>query len=486
MIELFPDQVEIMQDLRSAMRRSKTVLLQSPTGSGKTAMATHMIQSGRMKSSRIVFTVPRKDLLEQTSASFARHGIDHGYVAAGKPYNPYAKTYIGMVDTMARRLDKLPPAQLIIVDETHFGAGALDGVIQHYTKAGAWVVGLSATPWKLSGQGLGMWYREMVMGKTVEWLIENKRLSDYRYFHGKTAPDLSGISVSGGDYAKGELADYMEHQGVIIGDCVNDYRLRAMGRLHIVRCASIKHSQMTAASFRDAGIPAVHVDGETPMDERGRIFRAYARREILVLTFCDLLNFGFDLSQASGMDVCIESGSDLKPSKSLAAQMQFWGRMLRFKPYPAIINDHVNNYLDHQLPCSPRVWSLENREQKKKSTDRVPATRQCPACFYVHPPAPVCPDCGHVYVIKSREIDSVDGELQEIDRTAAREATPAIDTKALARDMMYNEGANLAANDRNSLNFLIKKFTAAGAKNPTAKAAHVLAARMAKKQGVSL
>jgi DNA repair protein RadD len=421
-VKLYPDQEEIVQAVRTAMTRSKSVLLQSATGSGKTAMATHMIKAAQGKNKRILFSVPRKDLLEQTSDTFSSLGIAHSYVAAGKSFNPFARVYIGMVDTMARRVGKLPTVDLVIADETHFGDGALDSVLKHYAAAGAWRLGLSATPWKLSGKGLKCWYDTMVEGKPIRWLMDNGRLSDYQYFAGRTKPDLSAVKVTAGDYARGELAGYMEAQGSIIGDCVNDYRQRCMGRLHVVRCASIKHSQMTAQAFRDSGIPFMHVDGETPMDERKRIFRAYARRELLGLTFCDLLNFGFDLSQASGMDVCIESGSDQRPSKSLAGQMQFWGRMLRAKPYPAIICDHVNNCIEHGFPDDEREWTLDDRKQGKKSdAERTVATKQCPQCFRVHHPAPVCVQCGHVYEVKSREIEMMEGELKEMTR-AERDA----------------------------------------------------------------
>ncbi len=474
MITLFPDQSELLGRLRSQMKTSKSVLLQSPTGSGKTALATHMIQAAQGKNKRIIFTVPRKDLLEQTGETFTKHGINFGFIAAGKPFNPYCKTYIGMVPTMASRLEKLPAADLLLNDETHFGSGSLEAIINHYKKNNAWLVGLSATPTKLSGEGLGKWYDTMVEGKSIQWLIENKRLSDYRYFHGKHSPDLSKISVKLGDYSKGELGDYMEEQRVIIGDCVNDYRTRAMGRLHIVRCASIKHSQITAQSFRDAGIPAIHVDGDTPMDERKKIFIAYARREILVLCFCDLLGLGFDLSQASGMDVCIESCSDLKPSKSLAAQLQFWGRVLRYKPYAALINDHVNNYIDHGLPCSNREWTLEGKIKKRGDVERVAPTRQCDECFHVHSPAPKCPLCGYVYEIKSRTIDEIEGELQEIDKAAIREQV-----KKTGHDIL--SGTELEKKDKNTLQFLIKKYTNEGHKNPAAKAAFVLASTMQKR-----
>lgn len=461
-LQLYPDQQETIDRLRQSMRAYKSVLMQAPTGFGKTACAVSLITSAKNKNKRIIFTVPRRPLLDQTSETLDKYDLPHSYLAAGRSYNPYSRVYLGMVATMAKRINSLPDADLLIVDESHYGAGALDAIIGHYKKKGTYIIGLSATPWKLSGEGLGKWYDHMVQAPDIDWLIKNKRLSDYRYFHGKTQPDLSKIKVTAGDYAKGELAGFMEEQGVIIGDCVNDYRNRAMGRLHIVRCASIKHSQRVAASFRDSGISAVHVDGETPDDERSRIFRAYARREILVLTFCDLLGFGFDLSQASGMDVCIESLSDLKPSKSLAGQMQFWGRALRYKDYPAILCDHVNNWQEHGLPCSQREWSLADREQSKKSGDRAPPTRQCDECFFIFPPAPKCPDCGHENEIKSRKVDEVAGELSEIDKDAAKKTARQEQGRA------------------DTLDGLIALGRSRGYAQPTAWAAKVMAGRMRK------
>lgn len=458
MLKLYDDQVDVMDNLREAMKRKKAVLLQSPTGSGKTAMATDMVISAISKKNKMLFSVPRRDLMEQTSKTFSKHRINHGFIAASKDYNPFAQVYIGMVETMARRIDHLPQVKMAIFDETHFGAEALGRVIDHYKKQGAWVIGLSATPWKLNGQGLGIWYDEMVMGKSIRWLIDNKRLSAYRYFYGRAREDFAKLK---GESDK-NIAEFMEGKKVIISDCVGDYIARCMGRLHIVRCTSIKHSQLTAQMFRDAGIPAIHVDGETPDHEKFQIFRDFATRKIWVLTFADLLNFGFDLSQATGMDVCIESCSDLKPSKSLAGQMQFWGRVLRYKDYPAIINDHVNNYLDHGLPCSDREWTLDSKK-KRDSGEKVPPTKQCPKCFFVHSPAPQCPECGAVYEINSRRLETVDGELCEIDIAAMRQK---------------KEGAIPPLNDEETLEYLIKYAEKMGYKNPVSWAAKELAKRI--------
>lgn len=415
MISLYPDQQELVDDARSAMRKNKSVLVVGATGIGKTRIATHMIEAAKNKNSTTIFTVPRRGLLKQTSDEFNRHGISHSFIAAGYEYNPYAKIYIGMVDTMARRISTLPPAKLLIPDETHHGDKALNSIIRHYKTQGSWILGLSATPHKNSGKGLGCWYDTMVEGKSIRWLIDNKRLSDYRLFYGRSKIDLSGIKITAGDYAKGQVADFMENEKVIIGDCVRDYRQRCMGRIHLVRCASIKHSQITAQKFRDDGIPAMHVDGKTPDDELKRIFKAWALREILVVCFCDLIGMGFDLAMVAGMDVCIESGSDTSPNKSLAKQMQFWGRLLRIKPESAIVNDHVNNFLEHGRPCDDREWTLEDREIAPRSAEeRVTQIRQCSKCFYVHKPSPSCPQCGFLYSIQSREVEEVEGETVEL------------------------------------------------------------------------
>lgn len=468
-MSLFNDQQELVSDVRAAMRESKAVLMVSPTGSGKTRIATHIIEAAKNKQSRIIFTVPRKDLMEQTSETFGGLGIHHSFIAAGKRHNPASHVFIGMVDTMAQRIKKLSPADLVIIDETHFGAGSLDAVIKHYKQSGAWLLGLSATPWKLSGKGLGCWYDTMVQGKSIRWLMDNGRLSDYRYFYGRTKPDLSQVGVTAGDYAKGQIADFMEHQGAIIGDCVTDYKLRCMGNIHLVRCASIKHSQLIAQAFRDAGIPAAHVDGET--QNRKQFFVALAKRELLVLCFADLLNFGFDLAQAAGMDVCVESISDMKPSKSLAGQMQYWGRALRMKSKPAIINDHVNNYIEHQYPDFEREWTLEDREQgKRASAERAVATKQCPVCYFVHKPSPACQNCGHVYEIKSREIDEIDGDMVEMTKEEREEI------KRQAMQKNKNEQASAR-----TLEDLIDLGRRRGMSNPHGWARHVYAARGGKR-----
>lgn len=443
MINLYPHQADMVSAVRQAMTRSRTVLLQSATGSGKTAMAVYMIAGAQAKGKSVWFTVPRRELIKQTAETMNQFNIPYSFIAAGYSYNPYAKVHICSVDTLKTRLDKVTMPDLCIVDEAHYGSDGMDKIIKTQT---GFVVGLSATPSKMSGEGLGKWYGDMVCGPSVRWLIDNKFLSEYRGY-APSSPDLSRIKKVAGDYAKGEVAEYMEADRVIVGDAVRHYRQHAMGKLNIAYCASIKASQMTAEKFRDAGVPAMHIDGMTPDIERRRIIMAYAKRELLCLCNAALLVFGFDLASQCGMPVTVESMSDIDPTLSLAKECQKWGRVLRPKDFPATIFDHVNNFRCHGLPCDEREWSLESREKGKGGDgERVIPIRQCSVCFAVHRPSPSCPTCGFVYPVQYREIKEKDGELQEVvlqarqKRMEVGKAKTLADLRRIAEERQYKPG----------------------------------------------
>lgn len=449
MINLYPDQQEVIEATAASMRRgNRAVLMQSPTGSGKSVMASALVHRAASKGNRTWFIVPRRDLLRQMSVTYNNFGISHSYIAATLPFNPYSQAHIVSADTVKNRLDKLTPPNLAIIDECHFGGAGMDKIVQWLKAAGCYIIGLSATPWKLSGAGLGCWFDDMVLGKSIRWLIDNGRLSSYRGFAPYT-PDMTGVGKSGGDYAKGQLDVWARENRVRVGNAVNHYKEHAMGKLGIAYCVGIDDSKRVAAAFNGAGVPAAHIDGTTPDAERQSIIRAYADRKILMLTNCELLTFGFDLASQVGRDVTVECMSDLRPTKSLALQMQKWGRVLRMKDEPALIFDHAGNFNEHGFPCDERDWTLEDRQKASRASgDRSLPFRQCDKCFYCHKPAPTCPNCGHVYPIKERSIEEVEGELAEIEvakqkRVARMEvgmAKTMDDLKRIADERGYKRG----------------------------------------------
>jgi len=450
MINLFPDQEELLQQVRAKIAGGcKSLLIQMATGGGKTVVASAIIKGAFDKGSSAHFVVPRRELLSQTSATFSRFGIDHTFIAAGHSCSPGQIIKICSKDTLIRT-DVRPP-KVAVIDEAHFGGKSVETLTEFYRQHGTILIGLSATPKRTDGKGLGRQYSDMVCGKSISWLIKNKRLSEYAPFAPDTL-DLSRIKVVAGDYAKNELSERMEQDRVLIGSTVSHYKNHAYGLLGVTFGVSRKHSEMLAQAYRDAGIPAAHVDGETPDDERRRIIKAFARRELLQLCNCELLTFGFDLSSASGMDVCVQSITDAQPTKSLARQMQKWGRGFRFDNTRHKFFDHANNFLEHGLPCDERLWRLEDEVRKKRGeTERAERVRICPECLIPQHPAPVCKHCGFSFPVASREIDTVEGELLEINpeeferkkkesRMEVGKAKTIADLERIARERGYKSG----------------------------------------------
>ncbi len=436
---LHPQQITFNNDIRMAAKRgAKSILAQGPTGFGKSVSAAAHIKAALGKSKTAIFVVPRRDLVRQMSKHFNEFDIPHSFIAAGHQYNPYAKVHICTVGTLVNRLDKATP-DIVFIDETHYGSTQLDKIIKYYRAQGAYIIGLSATPQKTSGQGLDVWYETMVCGPSISWLIENKFLSEYRLFS-PGRPNLEGIKTVAGDYSKGQLSEIMEADRVLIGSAVQHYKEHAMGKLNVAFCTSRKHSGITAQAFRDAGIPTSHIDGETPDDERKRIIRAFANRELLCITSVDLMHTGFDLGSQVDMDITVESMSDLRPTKSLTLQLQKWGRVLRRKDYPAVIVDHAANAFfadgtpNHGFPDDERFWSLEGSKKRGSMGERAIPVRQCTGCYFCHKPAPVCPNCGLVYPIQSRIVEEVEGELHEIDRNNFK---PKVYDEAAAKKQLY-------------------------------------------------
>ena len=421
-MELFNDQIKAVSDIEKSMTAgNKRVLLRAETGSGKTIMATNILHRARQKKNTTWFVVPRKQLLRQTANTYEAFGLPHSYIASGKEYDMFADNYIVSLQTLTKRLDSVDPPRLAIVDECHFDFG-LDNLFEWFKKHGTYVIGLSATPLLSNGDGLDKWFGDMVMGLPLRQLIDLRRLSDYRYFEAN-APDKAALKANNkSDYTKKSMTDWLDvHGKYIVGNAIDLYKEYSYGKLCIHFAPSIQESERTAMQYNKAGIPAAHMDGNTPELIRNEIIRKYAEKELLVLCNVDLMTFGFDLSAQVGKDVVVETEIDASPTKSLTKQRQKWGRALRRKDEPATIIDLVGNSEMHNYPCTDIDWNLDGKERKvRKETKREVKMRQCPSCPRCHPPAPKCPYCGHEYEVQARKVENVDGIIREIDKEAIR------------------------------------------------------------------
>ena len=350
-MKLRPYQQQGLDEIRAHLRDGRrSVLWQMPTGAGKTASTAHMLGSAASKGRRAWFVVHRRELILQSHRAFVDAGVPHGIVAAGFDVSNRRNVQICSVQTLARRLERMAPPDLIVWDECHhLAAGSWSAIYERFPIAVH--VGLSATPIRLDGRGLDGHFDVMVRGPSVRELIETGYLVPYRLFAPGT-PDLSAVHTRMGDFVKGEVSAVMDKPRVV-GDAVDHYRKLAMGRRAVVFAVSIEASHRIVAAFRAAGIPAEHVDGETDARDRDAAIKRFERGETRILSNVDLFGEGFDLP-------AIEAVIMLRPTQSLSMYLQQVGRALRTSPGKddALILDHAGNALRHGLPDDDREWSL--------------------------------------------------------------------------------------------------------------------------------
>jgi superfamily II DNA or RNA helicase len=228
--------------------------------------------------------------------------------------------------------------------------------------------------------------------------------------------DLNNIKIKLGDFDSEEI-EIRVNKPAVIGDAVDHYVRLANGKQAIAYCASISHSQNTAAAFNAAGITAKHIDGTTPKAEREQAVMDFREGKITVLTNVDLFGEGLD---CPGVEVVIL----LRPTQSLTLYIQQSMRGMRpdkTNPFKtAIILDHVGNVFHHGLPDTPREWSLDGVIKRRQAGETAIGIRTCPHCYLCHSPAPVCPYCSYEYQMTARQLAEEAGELKEFDAEVAR------------------------------------------------------------------
>lgn len=380
--------------VREGARAGKRMILVLPTGGGKTKTAVYGIVAPTVKNGkRVGWIAHRSELIGQADGDVREAGVRTGIVQGGVKPDPLAPVQVCSIQTLARRLDVLPPLDVLIIDECHHVRSATYmAVIEHYQQQGTIIVGLTATPERLDGKGLGDVFDGIVEEVTVRELIDRDFLADYDYY-APNVPDLTGVKKTGGDYHRGGAAAAM-NKPTITGNLVKHYRKHLNGKRALVFAAGVANSQNIVGAFRDAGIPAAHLDGTTPDGERKRVLAAFEAGTIHVVSNVDLFDEGFDVPACAGVLIA-------RPTQSFVKHRQMIGRCLRVKPdgSRAVILDHAGNFLRHGMPDDVTEWDLNDKPTKRED---APKHKQCPVCFAVVPvAAQTCDCCGHVFKVKT-------------------------------------------------------------------------------------
>lgn len=426
------------------------VLCVAPTGAGKTTIFCRLVADEVERGGRALVIAHRTELIEQAFGRLVTSGIPDrliGVVMADglivhpttgrrtRCIRPLAPVQVASIDTLRRRT-KPAGITLAIIDECHraLSKSYLD-IFAAYPDAVH--LGFTATPYRGDGRGLGDAYRVLVQVTTPKALMAAGFLAEPRVFSHPHRADLSSVKTTAGDYDQEQLAEAVDKVD-LIGSIVDHWATHLQGVRTVAFAANVEHSKHIVEMFRGAGVPAEHLDGETPAEERAGILRRIDSGETLVVGNCGVLCEGWDQPSVKGAILS-------RPTKSRALYVQCAGRVLRpWENTTPIILDHAGCVLEHDLPHADWEISLEGRSKKKPSI----TVKECPKCFGAIPSsASVCTYCGTPFGgadAPGRELSEVDGQLVEVHENDLRalkrmnEATRAeLGRWALAVDRHY-------------------------------------------------
>jgi len=248
---LRPHQVRALELIDQAIAEgARRIMLQAPTGMGKTIVAATLAKRITDQGKRAIFTVPALSLIDQTIQKFYAEGVrDVGVMQANHfMTNVVRPIQVASVQTLARR--EIPKADLVMIDEAH---RMFDSVNEWLTDP-QWshipFVGLTATPWT---RGLGKYFDRLIIGSTTQELIDAGYLSKFRVF-APASPDLSSVRTVAGDYHEGELADVM-NRSKLVADVVDTWIDRAQNRPTLCFAVDRAHAKHLQTKFQEAGVP---------------------------------------------------------------------------------------------------------------------------------------------------------------------------------------------------------------------------------------
>jgi DNA repair protein RadD len=413
-------QVQVLAQIEKEVAAGKRrPLLVAPTGAGKTVIAGACIAKEAARGGRVLFLAHRRELIQQASMKLYAVGIGHGIIQAGFPTRLGESVQLASIPTLHARAVRstamdMPPADLVVVDEAHHvRARSYRQILDAYPEA--MILGMTATPCRGDGRGLGNAFNTLIECPSVAELQAAGYLVATRVY-APTRPNLKGVKVERGDYVEKQLAERMD-RAELVGDVVENWFKLAERRRTVVFATGVAHSVHLRDEFRRSGVWAEHLDGTTPAEERDRILAGLAAGTVEAVCNAMVLTEGWDAPSVSCLVLA-------RPTRHMGLYRQMVGRVLRPAPgkTDAIILDHAGAVFEHGFPDGPIAWTLhadqraENRVHASRGTPHSPGLATCPECAAVRTEGRPCPQCGWRPRPKPVAVDVADGELGQVDR----------------------------------------------------------------------
>lgn len=377
-------QKSCVDELREGVRNGhRSQVLVAPTGAGKTVIAAHLLGEAYQKQSRSYFVCDRVSLVDQTSATLDRYGIQHGVIQANHwRYRPWEPIQVISAQTLARR--KIDAPKLLIWDESHT---MYKTVIDYCKDDAIKVIGLTATPFT---KGMGEIFTNVVNSTTTNKLIDQGWLVPLKPYAAKEI-DMTGAKVKfTGEWDEQEI----EKRGLkIVGDIVAEWEEKTFAHFNkpektIVFSATVAHGDELCRMFQARGYNFQQISYKDGNNDRRRALIEEFRRpdsEIVGLVSCEALAKGFDVTD-------IKIGIGARPyRKSLSGHIQQLGRVMRSHPGKdfAVWLDHGGNLLrfmeDTQDVFEYGVKELKegaelDAKKRAEKTEKEKKDRKCHAC----------------------------------------------------------------------------------------------------------
>ena len=260
----------------------------------------------------------------------------------------------------------------------------------------AWVVGMTGTPWRLSGGriwGKGKFFEMVCYNISMTVLRQEGFLVPYRFPPVNTKIDTEGIKKTNGDFNIKQLECASSNEGIISGSVQEWLEYAPQMRCTMFFCVTRNHAQKVVLELSKhlAEDQIIYVDGDTK--DREQIFAKIRMGQIKAVVSIGTLTTGFD---APIVD-CIVM---LRATQSTSLFVQISGRGLR--PYEGkkdlLILDFADNFKRFGTLENPMVSSVGLQEKKLSEVESQGEKKDCPACAAeISVFARECGFCGEIF-----------------------------------------------------------------------------------------